>query len=321
MRKIIFLIPVALLLSWPSASMAQSKYPVREIEFIVPFPPGGPGDTAARIIQPRLSAMLDVPLVITNKTGGGGAVGADFVAKSKPDGYRVFATTNAPLTITTATQSSLPYRMEDFAAVGSYMADLGVIASRAGTPWKTLEELVQFAKKNPGKLSYGSAGVGTVSHFTMEIFKLSYGLDIAHVPFQGTGPVKNALLGGHVQIGVSGLASLGQLIRTKDFVALVTTAPRRLPEYPNVPTFSEKGFPDASLNIWMGLFVPAKTPQAIIDTLAKALERTMKDPSVNSAVAKAGMVADYRDPAATRKLVESEHQAVMRVVQKLGMRN
>lgn len=321
MRRIALLIPAALLLSWTSASMAQSKYPAREIEFIVPFPPGGPGDTAARIIQPRLSAILGVPIVITNKTGGGGAVGADFVARSKPDGYRVFATTNSTLTIITATQSNLPYRRDDFVPVGSYMADLGVVASRAGAPWKTVDELVQYAKKNPGKLSYGSAGVGTVSHFTMEMFKLSYGLDIAHVPFQGTGPVKNALLGGHVQIGASGFASLGQLIQTKELVALVTTAPRRLPEYPDVPTLTEKGFPDASINIWMGLFVPAKTPPAIVETLANALERTMKDPLVNSAVAKAGMVADYRDPAATRKLVESEHQAVMRVVQKLGMRN
>lgn len=323
MRKMIFLIPIALLLAGMNGSsiLAQGKYPSREIEFIVPFPPGGPGDTAARIVQQRLSANLGVPIVITNKSGGGGALGGDFVAKSKPDGYRVFATTNSTLTIITATQSALPYRIEDFAPVGSYMVDLGVVASRAGSPWKTLDELVAYAKKNPGKLSYGSAGVGTVSHFTMEMFKFSYGLDIAHVPFQGTAPVKNALLGGHVQLGASGLAYLGPQIKTGELVALVTTAPKRLAEFSNIPTLAEKGFPEASLNIWMGLFVPAKTPAAVIDTLAKALERTMKDPSVITAVEKVGMVVDFRDPAATRKLVESEHQTVVKVVQKLGIRD
>lgn len=319
-----FLITATLLVlalaGWPAlAAFAQSGYPNRSIEFIIPFPPGGPADTAARIIQPQMSAALGVPIVLVNKPGGGGALGGDYVAKSKPDGYTVYATTNSTLTIITAMQPDLTYRPSDFAPVGSYMTDLGAITAKAGGAWKTLDEFVDYAKKNPGKLSYGSAGLGTVSFFTVELFKLAYGLDITHVPFQGTGPVKNAIMGGHVTIASSGLSSFAPLIKSGDLLPLATTAPKRLPAFPDVPTLAEKGFPDASLNIWMALFVPAKTPQDIVDRLSRALEKTMKEPSVVAAIEKSGMVVDYRNPPATAKLVETEHEAVKKVVAKLGI--
>jgi tripartite-type tricarboxylate transporter receptor subunit TctC len=298
---------------------AQPAYPARPIELIIPFPPGGPADTAARIIQPKLSAVLGAPLALINKSGGGGALAADYVAKSKPDGYTVFAATNAPVTIVPATQPDISYRPADFAAVGISMTDVSVFVGKAGSPWKTLDEFVDYVRKNPGKLSYGSAGLGTVSFFAFELFKNAYGLDITHVPFQGGGPVKNAIMGGHVTIASSGLNSFAPLIKSGDLIALATSAPRRVPAFPDVPTLAEKGFPDASLNIWMALFVPAKTPQPIVDKLAQALEQTMKEPSVVTAVEKAGMVVDHRGPAATAKLVETEYEAVKKVASRLGI--
>jgi tripartite-type tricarboxylate transporter receptor subunit TctC len=321
MRFLIASTLLALTLAAPPApgALAQPAYPGRPIEFVIPFPPGGPADTAARIVQPQLSAALGVPIVLVNKPGGGGALGADYVAKSKPDGYTVYATTNSTLTIITAMQLDLSYRPSDFVAVGSYMTDIGVITAKPGGPWKTLDEFVDHAKKNPGKLSYGSAGLGTVSFFTVELFKLAYGLDITHVPFQGTGPVKNAIMGGHVTLGSSGLSAFAPLMKSGDLLGLVTTAPRRLAAFPEVPTLAEKGFPDASLNIWMALFVPAKSPPEVVERLARALEKTMKEPSVVAAVEKSGMVVDYRDPAATAKLVEAEHEAVKKVVARLGI--
>ena len=298
---------------------AEKEYPNREIEFVVSFPPGGPADTAARIIQPKMSAILGVPVVVVNKTGGGGALGADHAAKAKPNGYTVYASTNSVLTISPVIVKDIPYRMADFAPIGSYIADLGVITSRAGAPWKTLEEFVEHAKKNPGKLNYGSAGLGTVSFFTMELFKLSYGLDIAHVPFQGTGPVKNAIMGGHVTLASSGFGSFAPLFRSGDLIPLVTTAAKRVAAFPNVPTMAEKGFPEASLNIWMGLYVPAKTPKAVQDVLVKALTQAAKDPAVVAATEKAGMYMDYRDPAETQKLLESETASVRKVAERLGI--
>ncbi|OLC37648.1 MAG: hypothetical protein AUH81_05775 [Candidatus Rokubacteria bacterium 13_1_40CM_4_69_5] len=315
----VVLLALALTPLGPGRLGAESDYPSRPIEFIIPFPPGGPADTAARIIQPKLSAGLGVPIVLVNKAGGGGALGADYVAKSKPDGYTVFAATNAPLTIVTAIQPDVSYRPSDFAPIGSSMADLGVIVARAGSPWKTLEEFVDYARKNQGKLSYGSAGLGTVSFFMVELFKASYGLDITHVPFQGGGPVKNAIMGGHVTIASSGLNSFAPLIKSGDLIPLATSAPKRVSAFPDVPTLAEKGFPEASLNIWMALFVPAKTPREVVAKLAKALEKTMKEPSVVAAAEKAGMVVDYRGPTATAKLVETEHEAVKKVVARLGI--
>jgi tripartite-type tricarboxylate transporter receptor subunit TctC len=300
-------------------AQAQTDYPRRQIELIVPFPPGGPNDTAARIIQPQLAANLGVPVAIVTKPGGGGALGADYVAKAKPDGYVLYYTTNTTLTILPAMQPDVTHRHADFVAVGSTMADFGSITTRASNPWKTLEQVVDYGKKNPGKLSYGSAGVGTLSSFAMEIFKMSYGLDIAHVPFQGTGPVKNAILGGHVQLASSGFSSLGPLIKSGDLTPLVSTAPKRLAEFPNVPTMAEKGFPEATLNLWMLLAAPAKTPPAVIDRLSRALEKTMKDPTVVAAVEKAEMSIDYQGPQETRKLIEKEHEIVIKVVQKLGL--
>ena len=299
-------------------ALAQSGYPNRPIEFIIPFAPGGPADTSARVIQPKMAADLGVSIVLQNKPGGGGAIGADYVAKSKPDGYTVFAATNAPLTIGTAVQD-LSYKPSDFTPIGQYMVDVSVIVARADNPWKTLDEFVDYAKKNPGKLSYGSAGLGTVSFFMFELFKLSYGLDITHVPFQGGGPTKNALMGGHVAVASGGLNSFAPLIKSGDLIALATTAPKRLAALPNVPTMAEKGFPEASLNIWMALFVPAKTPKDAVDKLARSLEKTMKDPGVIAAAEKAGLAAEFHDGEATRKLIETEHAAVKKVVEKLGI--
>jgi tripartite-type tricarboxylate transporter receptor subunit TctC len=319
MRKTIFLIVLGILTASAGLAPAQSDYPNRQIEFIIPFAPGGPADTAARIIQPQLAANLGAAIVLINKPGGGGALGADFVTRAKPDGYTIYATTNSTLTIITATQPDITYRLTDFMPIGSYMAELGVVVAHPGSGLKTLEEMVDYAKKNPGKLNYGSAGLGTVSFFTMELIKISYGLDIAHVPFQGTGPVKNAIIGGHVSLASSGLGSMAPLIKSGEVIPLVTTAPKRPAGYANVPTMADKGFPEATLNIWMGLYAPLKTPKEAVEKLSRALEKTIKDPAVVSATEKAGMVIDYRGSEATQKLLESEHDAIKKAVAKLGL--
>jgi len=256
---------------------AQTPYPTRPIECVIPFAPGGPTDTAIRIIQPQLSANLGVPLVLVNKAGGGGALGMDAVAKAKPDGYTLAATVRSTVTILPATQPDVTYKLSDFAIVGAFAVDSQVVLVKAGSPWKTLEELVEFAKKNPGKLSYGTAGLGTNSFFTMELLKLTYGLDMTHVPFGGSGPVKNAVLGGHVQVGA------------------------------------------ASLSTWAEIYAPAKTPKAVVDRLAQALEKTMKDPAVVSAIEKAGLVVEYHGPEDTLKLIQRENEIVTRLAKQLGL--
>jgi len=296
----------------------QKSYPNRPIEFIIPFPPGGPADTAARIIQPHLARALRVPIVLTTRPGGGGALAADYVAKAKPDGYTILAGTNAPLAILPTMQPDLTFRPSDFAPVGAYMTDIGVITAKAGAPWKSLDEFIEYARRHPGKLSYGSAGLGTVSFFTAELFKQAYGLDIIHVPFQGAA-VKNALMGGHITLGASGLSTVLSLMKSGDLVGLVSSGRTRLAEFPDMPTMAERGFPEAALNIWMALLAPAKTPPDIVDKLWRALATTMREPAVVAAVAKSGMAIDVLDPATTAAHLEAERAAVAKVVSRLGI--
>jgi len=312
------LVAAALALGAPAGVLAQA-YPTRPVEFIIPFAPGGPTDTAIRVIQPQLSANLGVPVVLVNKAGGGGALGMDAVAKAKPDGYTLAATVRSTLTILPATQPDVSYKITDFAAIGAYAVDSQIVMVKSGAPWKTLEELVEHAKKNPGKLTYGSAGQGTNSFFTMELLKLAYGVDIAHVPFGGSGPVKNAILAGHVQVGAAALSPLLAVIRSGDVTALVTSASKRVPAIASVPTMTEKGQPDASLSTWAELWAPAKTPKPALDRLAQALDKTMKDPAIVSAIEKAGLQVEHHDPAATLKLVERENDVVRAVARKLGL--
>lgn len=298
----------------------SAEYPAREIEMIVSFPAGGPADASARILAPKLSQVLGVPIAVVNKTGGGGSVGADYVAKGKTDGSVIYNSTNSALTISPVLLKDITYKVADFTPIGAYAADLGVITVKSGGPARTLEEFVDHARKNPGKLTYGSAGLGTVSFFTMELFKQAYGLDITHVPFQGTGPVKNAILGGHVSIASSGLGSLAPLIRSGDLVPLVTTAPRRVAGWAQVPTMAEKGFPDASLNIWMGIYVSARTPKPIVDALTRAFNQAAKDPAVLAALDKAGLQGFSHTGEETAKLLEAESATVARVADKVGLR-
>ena len=313
------LLLMALVVDAPACPVFAQAYPTRPVEFVIPFAPGGPTDTAIRLIQPTLSANLGAPVVLVNKAGGGGAIGMDAVAKAKPDGYTLAATVRSTLTILPATQSDVTYKISDFAAIGTYALDSQIVVVKSGAPWKTLDELIDHAKKNPGKLTYGSAGQGTNSFFTMELLKLAYGLDIAHVPFAGSGPVKNAILGGHVQVGAAALSPILSVIRSGDVTPLVTSASRRHPVVPTVPTLTEKGHPEISLSTWAELWAPAKTPRPVVDRLAQALEKTMKDPAVVSAIDKAGLQVEYHDPAATLKLVERENEVVKTAARKLGL--
>lgn len=320
--KIQFIVAVAALLGMALVTADRAPaadYPTREVEFVVAFPAGGPADSSARVLAPVMSSILKQPVVVVNKPGGGGALGSDYAAKAKPDGHTVYISTNSVMTVSPNLKKSLPYKFSDFTPIGAFGVDLGAVTVRSNGPARTLEEFVDYAKKNPGKLNYGSAGYGTVSFFSMELFKMAYGVDLVHVPFQGTGPVKNAIMGGHVTVATSGFGSLAPLIRSGDLIALVTTSPTRVAAFPNVPTMAEKGFPDASLNIWMGVYVPAQTPAPVVDTLVKALAQAVKDPALGTGLEKAGMHLEYRDPAATAKLVETESATVAKVVERLKL--
>jgi tripartite-type tricarboxylate transporter receptor subunit TctC len=316
MTRLTALLAMALLVA---AAPAAADYPDRPIEMIITFPPGGPTDLAARVVHPAFAKALNVPVVLVNKGGSGGAVAMDAVAKAKPDGYTIAATVRSTVSITPVVQENVPYRLKDFEVIGTYAASPQALVVKKGAPWRTLEELVNDVKANPGKHSYGSAGQGTNSHLTMELLKLARGLDMAHVPFQGSGPLKNAVLGGHVPVASVSLSTMIPLIKSGDVVALVISGEKRNPAVPDVPTMAEKGVPEASLSTTMELYAPARTPKAVVDRLAQALAAAMKNPDTLAALEKAGLEPDYHSPEASRKQIERETEVVLAAAKKLGL--
>jgi tripartite-type tricarboxylate transporter receptor subunit TctC len=297
---------------------AERDYPNKPITFIINFPPGSSADVCMRVAHPMLQELLGVPVVLENKPGTGGALAADFVIKSKPDGYTILAGGNASLTTGPVINQEITYKYTDFAPICAISADYSSITARPDPSYKTLDEFVAYAKKNPGKLNCATAGMGSVSHLYLEFVKLSYGLDIVAVHFQGTPPAKNALMGGHVNLASSGLGAFIPVIKSGDINLLVTGASKRLKDFPDVPTLAEKGFPSA-LNIWNGIFAPAKVPKAVVEKLTKVMEKVYTDPGTISKIEKAGLQPDYRDAEGTQKLLDQEYSTVSEVVKKVGI--
>ncbi len=232
----------------------------------------------------------------------------------------MLAPSNPTLSVKTAIESNLPFAIDDFAPIGMYASDVGVLAARKDIGLDSLDALIDYAKKNPGKLSYASAGVGTVSHFSAEMFKQAAGIDILHVPYQGSGPARAAIMGGHVPLVSAAYTTFAALFQSGDLVPLVTTAPQRLAALPNVPTLAERGYGAATLNIWMGFFAPVKTPDAVVATLSASLAAAVKDPAMVAAIEKSGMVLDYRDGPATRRQLDLEHALVRKAAEKIDFR-
>jgi tripartite-type tricarboxylate transporter receptor subunit TctC len=300
----------------PSRLAAQTAWPSAPLELIVPFPPGGPTDTAPRIALEHLQPGLDhATLVIVNKPGAGGGVACEQVARSKPDGYTVLATSNPPLSVRTAIDKKATYKIEDFTPLGMYAVDVGILVARPQLGIRTIEELIELAKQKPDDLSYGSAGQGTVTHVSTELFKHSAGIKMVHVPFRGSGPVAQAILGGHVPIMSSAYSAAKPLIERGDVVPLFTTGSRRLADLPNVPTLAEKGFGGAELNIWMGFFMPAATPQPIVQKFINAVAQASRKPALKTAIENTGMIFEYGDPARVDQLLRQEHAKVAKLAE------
>lgn len=299
-----------------SRLQAQAAWPSGPIELVVPFPPGGPTDTAPRLLLEHLAPLLDnVSLVIMNKPGAGGGVACEQVARSKPDGYTVLATSNPPLSVRTAIEKKAGYKIDDFIPIGMYAVDVGILVVRPQLGIKTIEELIQRVKDKPDELSYASAGPGTVTHVSTELFKHAAGIKIVHVPFRGSGPAAQAILGGHVPLMSTAYSAAKPLVERGDVVPLVTTAARRLADLPNVPTLAEKGFGGSEVNIWMGFFLPVGTPQPIVQKFTNAVAEASRKPALKAAIERTGMILDYGDPARVRQLLQQEHANITRLAQ------
>jgi tripartite-type tricarboxylate transporter receptor subunit TctC len=299
-----------------ATALAEDSFPTRAIHVIVPATAGGPVDSGIRVIEPPMSTILGVPLVLINRPGASGIVGMKAVAAAEPDGYTIGAGINSALTVVHLSGSTVPYSIDDFISIGNYATGVSILVVHRDSSLKTFEELVDFARANPGKLTYGSAGIGTVSSLAVQSVQAAFGLQLVEVPFAGGAQLASALLGQHVDVGFVPYSTAISALQDDRLRPLVTTARQRLTALPALPTLSERGVASTALNLVLGLYAPKGTPDATVKILADALERTVKDPGVREKFDKIGLIADHENPAHARAALQSEYDSVMDLVGK-----
>ena len=278
----------ALLLIIGAATLAQAQttstgaalaYPNKPVRIVVPYPAGGGIDIISRVIGERLSQRLGQPVLVDNRPGGGTILAAELVARAVPDGHTLMITTDSTVTINQHLYAKLPYDpVRDFAPVIQLVLLNQLLLANPAVPANSLKELIAYAKANPGKLNYASYGSGSQPHLAMEMLKSQAGIDIVHVPYKGIPQAVPAALAGEVQLTFSGAASSQAHIKTGRLKPLAIGGKTRLALLPDVPTFTESGFPDVPSNAWFGVFVPVATPREIVMKLHAELTRILREP-------------------------------------------
>lgn len=273
-----------------ATNVGAQAYPAKPIRLIVPFPPGGAVDFYARVVQPPLSEMLGQTVVIDNKVGASGMLGAGIVAKSPPDGYTLLLGNIASLAINVGIYPKMAYDpLKDFTPVIRTVDVNYVLAVHPSLPVKTVSELITYAKANPGKLSYGSAGSGSLPHLAAELFKAQTGADMVHVPYKGGGPMVTDLLGGSIQVVIGDQANLMPHIQTGRLRALAVATSKRSPKAPEIPTIVEAGLVGFEATAWQGLVGPAGLPSDVTRRLNNAFSKVMAMPAVREKLIGGGL--------------------------------
>ncbi|HME46163.1 MAG TPA: tripartite tricarboxylate transporter substrate binding protein [Syntrophorhabdales bacterium] len=318
MVSIIVVFPICVL--WYGGASAEEKYPTRSIEMVIPFAPGGATDVGARITADELAKVLKVAVTPVNKPGASGTTGGAYILTKKSDGYAIFAATGGPVINAPLVLPDVSYDVfKDFIPVAYFASVPNVFVVKGDSPWKSLKDLIDYAKKNPGKVTCGSAGTGTESHINFEILKSLTKADMTHVPFKSGGDVIPAVLGGHVTMGVNVIAAAGPQIKAGTLKGLGITSSKRLPDYPGVPTNAEQGFPQINVSTWLGYLVTAGTPAPVVKTLAAAFEKAIKSPELIQKAEKAGYVVEYKNPQEFKKYLEEQYAQVSKVVKEAGI--
>lgn len=299
------LLGLALGLALPSPAMA---FPERPIRLIVPFAPGGDGDLMGRMWARYAAVHLGGGgIVVENRAGAGGAIGATEVARARGDGHVLLLGTSTTQIINPATLPTAPYdALKDFSLVGMLSVTPTCIVVNPGVPAGSLKELVALLKANPGKYSYGSAGPGTVTNLTGELLKHQAGLQMVHVPYKGGGPALTDLLGGHISMLFPTMTIALPHVNAGKLRALAVIAPRRSSALPDVPTMAESGYPGVTMTSWYGVVAPAATPQPVIDRMSAEITKILNMPDVKERFATQFAEPVYGTPAAFGKLIVSE---------------
>jgi len=302
------------------ASLANAQFPDRAITMVVPFPPGGLADAVARPVAEAMSRDLKQPVVVENKPGAGGGIGMAAVAKAKPDGYTILMSLSSYTVLPEADKlfgRAPMYQLDQLKPVARFTADPTVFAVRADAPWKTLQDFVKDARANPGKFTYGSSGNYGTMHVPMEMFAGAAGVKMVHVPYTGAGPAIVGLLGGQVDALSTGPATVVQQVKAGKVRVLAHWGDVRLVALPDVPSMKESGT-NVEYAQWSGLFVPAGTPDAVLQRLRDAARAAANDPRVKDVLLTAGSPVQYLDAPEFQRYVDADAAKMADVVKRIG---
>jgi tripartite-type tricarboxylate transporter receptor subunit TctC len=304
------------------AAQAADAYPNKPIRLIVPFAAGGTTDIVARVVAEGLGRELGQAVVVENRGGGGGSIGADALARSAPDGYTLGVATVSTMATNPATNPKTPYNpLKDFAPITNMVNVPNVLTVNPAVPAKSVAEFVALLKANPGKYSYASSGAGGIGHLDGELFKSLTQTDMVHVPYRGSGPALNDVIAGQVNAQFDNLPSSMPHIQAGKLRALAIAAPKRLPALPDVPTFAEGGLPEMDNMAWYGLVAPAGTPQAVIDRIHDATVKALKDPKIAQRLADGGSLVDGNTPAEYAAQIKRELELRQRIAKERNIQS
>jgi len=296
-------------------------YPTRTIKMVIAFPAGGPTDFVGRLLADKLKELLGQPVIIENKAGANGAIGANEVAKAAPDGYTLFLTTVGAVAITPNMRTDLPYdTMRDFAPVSLVVNNTTVLVVRPDLPVKNAKDLAEMAKAKPATYAFASTGVGSMPHLALELFQTAANVKFVHVPYRGAAPALTDLLGGQVSALFADAPVLMSQIEAGKLKPLGAASDERNPMLPNVPTLREQGYADTKADNWYGLLAPAKTPPAVIAKLNQAVRTAVSDPVVHEKLVKSGAVPAPTSPEEFGQLLKSEIARWGKVIREKGIK-
>lgn len=293
---------------------AQASYPSKTVLMIVPAAAGGTTDLAGRMAAQALAPVLGQSVVVDNKGGGNGAIAANLVKRAEPDGYTLLMQYSGYHVISPHLTKAKSWEQGDFTPVANVLSAPQIIVVRSELPVKTLAELVTYAKANPGKLNYASSGNGSLQHVTGAMLEQQAGVKMVHVPYKGTGPALQDLLGGQVDLTFGTAPPFMPHVQNGKLRVLAVTGKQRLPSLPNVPTTAEAGYPGVNATSWFAVFAPKATPQPVIDKLAADIKKVVQDPAFKKKAEEQGAAADYLSPQQLGAMVKTEYASWAQVV-------
>ena len=299
-------------------SASAQNYPGKPIKLIVPLAAAGTGDTLARAVGEAMSKELGQPVLIENRPGAGGLVGTELVANAPPDGYTLLAVSPSHVINATLYSKAGYDPVKSFEPITLMAYTHQILVAHPSVPFKDLKGLIEYAKKNPGKLNYGSAGTGSATHLNMELFKSMAGVDIVHVPYKGSTQARQDVVGGQVQLEMDGLLPVLSLIKEGRLKGLALTSGHRSPSAPDIPTMSEAGVPGYVSDTWYGLLAPAGTPKDVLAKLEQAAVKALKDPDVRARLTKAGAEPAGTSAVEFGRTIEREKPIWAKVVRESG---